>query len=143
MNFLHTHLDLLLRAAALAQFAVAVLNLRLIRIMNWKDDLDRMPLLVREVFRVHCFFISLTLSIFAVLTLRFADDMASAANPLSIWLATAIGLFWLVRSLMQWLHYSPTHWRGDRTRTAIHFLLFFGYGTLASVYLVAAFGRGA
>ena len=88
MNFLHTHLDLLLRAAALAQFAVAVLNLRLIRIMNWKDDLDRMPLLVREVFRVHCFFISLTLSIFAVLTLRFADDMASAANPLSIWLAT-------------------------------------------------------
>jgi hypothetical protein len=67
--------------------------------------------------------------------------MASAANPLSIWLAAAIGLFWLIRSLMQWSHYSPIHWRGDRIRTAIHFLLFLGYGALATVYFAAAFWR--
>ena len=141
MNFLRTHLDLFLRAAAMGQFAVAVLNLWLIRIMKWKNDLDQMPLLIREVFHIHCLFISLTLSVFAVLTWRFADDMASAASPLSIWLAAAIGLFWLIRSLMQWSHYSPIHWRGDRIRTAIHFLLFLGYGALATVYFAAAFWR--
>src|SRR5881398_1135380 len=67
----HISLDLLLRAAALAQLAVAILNLFLVRIMKWKPDLDRAPLLVREAFHIHVIFISITLSIFAVLPWRF------------------------------------------------------------------------
>lgn len=141
MNLLRDHLDLCLRAAALVQIGVAILNLSLIRIMKWKPDVEKMPLLIREVFRIHCFFISITLAIFGILTWRFTPEIASAANPLSIWLATAIGGFWLIRSAMQWLYYSPTHWRGDSARTAIHFLLFFGYGALATVYFIAAFWR--
>lgn len=139
MNALQNHIDFGLRAAAIAQLAVAILNLSLIRIMKWKPDLDRMPLLIREVFHIHSLFISLTLTIFAVLTWRFADDIASAENPLAVWLAVAIGLFWLVRSAMQWLSYSPDHWRGDSLRTVIHWTLFLGYGALASVYFGAAF----
>ena len=136
-----THLDLALRAAAIAQFAVAILNLFLIRIMKWKPDLERMPLLIREVFHVHCIFISLTLSIFAALTWRFAHEIATAANPLAIWVGTAIGIFWIVRSVMQWLYYSPSHRRGDSSRALIHWALFLGYGALAAVYFAAAFGR--
>ena len=79
MNLSHfISLDLSLRAAALTQLAVAILNLFLVRIMKWKPDLDRAPLLVREVFRIHIVFISITLSIFAVLTWRFAHEIASA-----------------------------------------------------------------
>jgi len=141
MNFLPTHLEFLLRTAALVQLAVAILNLWLVQIMKWKPDLERMPLLIREVFYIHCLFISITLAIFAILTWHFAGDIALAANPLSVWLAVAIGLFWLIRSLLQWSHYSPSHWRGDGLRTAIHFLLFFGYGALATVYFAAAFWR--
>jgi hypothetical protein len=134
-------LDLLLRAAALAQFAVAILNLFLIRIMKWKPDLDRAPLLIQEVFHIHVIFISITLSIFAVLTWRFAHEIAQAASPVTIWLAAAIGFFWLVRSAMQWLHYSSSHWRGNAARTLIHWTLFLGYGGTAVVYFAAAFGR--
>jgi hypothetical protein len=134
-------LDLILRLAALAQFAVAILNLFLIRIMKWKPDLERAPLLIREVFRIHVVFISITLSIFAVLTWRFAHEIARAVSPLAIWLAAAIGLFWLVRSAMQWLHYSASHWRGNSLRTLIHWTLFLGYGAMAIVYLAAAFWR--
>src|SRR5213595_3510717 len=137
----HISLDLLLRAAALAQLAVAFLNLFLIRIMKWKPDLDRAPLLIREVFRIHVVFISITLSIFGALTWRFAHEIASAASPLAIWLAVAIGLFWVVRSAMQWLHYSASHWQGDALRTVIHWALFLGYGAMATVYLTSAFWR--
>ncbi len=138
MNFLHAHLDLALRAAACAQLAVAVLNLFLIRIMKWEADLQRAPLLIREVFHIHCYFISITLVIFGLITWRFADVMANGLNPIGVWLSGGIGLFWLVRSVMQWSHYSSEHWRGDRGRTVIHFLLFFGYGALAIVYFVTA-----
>src|SRR6267143_5944601 len=119
-----------LRAAALAQFAVAILNLFLIRIMKWKPYLERAPLIIREVFRIHVVFISITLSIFGALTWRFAHEIASAASPLAIWLAVAIGLFWLIRSAMQWLHYSASHWHGNSLRTAIHWTLFLGYGAM-------------
>ena len=136
-------LEMALRAAALAQLAVAILNLFLIRIMKWKTDLDRAPLLIREVFHIHVIFISITLSIFAVLTWRFAQEIATAANPLAIWLATAIGMFWIVRSVMQWLHYSSSHWRGNTARTLIHWTLFLGYGAMAIVYFAAAFWRNA
>ena len=134
-------LDLALRGAAIAQFAVAILNLFLIRIMKWELDLDRAPLLSREVFRIHVVFISFTLSIFAVLTWQFAHEIASAASPLAIWFAVAIGLFWLARSAMQWLHYSASHWRGDAPRTVIHWALFLGFGAMAIVYLTSAFWR--
>src|SRR5437870_11961650 len=130
-----------LRAVALAQFAVAILNLFLIRIMKWKPDLDRAPLLIRQFFRIHVVFISITLSIFAVLTWQFAHEIASAASPLAIWFAVAIGLFWLARSAMQWLHYSASHWRGDALRTVSHWALFLGYGAMAIVYLTSAFWR--
>src|SRR5256885_16305378 len=130
-------LDHALRAAALTQFAVAILNLFLIRIMKWEPDLDRAPLLIREVFRIHVVFISITLAIFAVLTWRFAHEIASAASPLAIWFAVAIGLFWLARSAMQWLHYSTSHWRGDARRTAIHLGLFFCFGAMGNLYISA------
>ena len=138
---MNTHVELALRGAAIAQFAIAVLNLFLIRIMNWKPDLERAPLLISEVFRIHVVFISITLSIFAVLTWRFADEIASGTNPLAVWLAAGIGSFWFVRSLMQWSHYSPSHWRGDSQRTLIHWMLFLGYGAMAVVYFAAAFWK--
>src|SRR5438874_2086074 len=49
-------LSSLLRIAAAAQLAIALLNLFLVRLLDWKADLDRLPLLLREVFHVHCWF---------------------------------------------------------------------------------------
>src|SRR5258707_3114047 len=110
-------LELALRAVAVAQFAVAILNLFLIRIMKWKPDLERAPLIIREVFRIHVVFISITLSIFAALTWRFAYEIARASSPLTIWLAVAIGLFWLRCSAMPCPHYSPRHSPGAKPAT--------------------------
>jgi hypothetical protein len=132
---------LLLRSAAIAQFGVAILNLFLVRVMKWKPDLARAPLLIREVFHIHVIFIPITLATFAILTWRFADDIASAVSPIFVWLATAIGIFWSIRSVMQWLHYGPSHWRGNALRTVIHWMLFLGYGAMAVIYFTAAFGR--
>jgi hypothetical protein len=132
------NLELFLRLAALAQLGVAVLNLFLVRIMNWRRDLNTVPLLIREVFQIHIYFISITLAIFGAVTWRFAGEIASAAHPICVWLAIGIGFFWAIRSLMQWTHYSAVHWRRDRLRTLIHWMLFLGYGAFAAVYFAAA-----
>ena len=101
MKLLFDNLELLLRLAALAQLGVVLLNLFLVRLMNWRPDLDAMSLLIREVFQIHIYFISITLAIFGVLTWRFAREFAHGADPLAVWLALAIATFWGARSLMQ------------------------------------------
>src|SRR2546423_9153742 len=132
------NLEFLLRLAALVQLGVVGLNLFLVRLMGWRRDLNAMPLLIREVFQIHVYFISITLAIFGTITWRFAGDIANATHPICVWLAIGIGSFWAVRSIMQWTHYSRVHWRGDRVRTLIHWALFLGYGAFSAIYFKAA-----
>lgn len=138
MNLDATDLQLLLKLAAVIQAAVALMNLGLARLLDWKDDLERQPLLLRQVFMVHLWFISFTVGIFAVLTWRFAAEMVGGANAVATWVAAAIGLFWAVRSVMQMTYYSASHWRGQPGRTAVHIAVLLAYGGMATVYLLAA-----
>jgi len=133
------NLLLALQLAALGQLSIAVLNLFLSRILNWKPDVDRMPQLIREVFQVHAWFISITLAIFGIVTWRFAAELAQATNPIGTWLAAGIGLFWAVRFVLQLTYYNSSHWRGRVDRTIIHITLLVVYGGFAAAYLLAAF----
>ena len=105
-------LAVLLQVAAIVQFIVALLNLALTRIVGWQHQLQRVPPLMREVFHVHSWFVSLTVAIFAVLTWRFASAMVEGSSEPATWLAAAIGIFWGVRTMLQIFYYSPSHWRG-------------------------------
>jgi hypothetical protein len=137
----NTNPDLLafaLRLAAAGQIFIAAVGSLLPRLLNWRDAVDRMPLLVREVFQIHTWFISLTCAIFGLLTWRFADDLAHGRTLLGAWLCVSIAFFWGLRSILQWLHYSPSHWRGNRRLTLAHWTLFLGYAAWAGVYLAAA-----
>ena len=126
---------LLILAAGL-QLAIAGLNLFLVPLLHCKTELVRVPLLLREVFQVHAWFISITLVIFAVMTLRFASEMAGGANIPLDWLAGAIGIFWGIRAILQVAYYSSTHWRGRVDRTAIHAALLLVYGGFSFIYLL-------
>ena len=127
----------LLQAAAVAHLVVALLNLSLVPILGCRDDLQRLPLLVREVFQVHLWFISFTLGIFALLTWRFAQGMASGSEPGLRWLAGAIGGFWALRTLLQVAFYSRSHWWGNTGRTLIHVACLGLYGGFAVLYFAA------
>ncbi len=133
-------LKTLLLIAAILQCVVALLNLSLVRLMNWKEDLEKIPLLIREVFQVHAWFISFTVALFGVLTLRFAEPMARGSEEPLQWLAMGIGLFWGLRTVLQWTYYSASHWRNRMARTAIHLGLTVSYGSCAALYFCAGIG---
>jgi hypothetical protein len=127
--------------AALGQFLIAMLNFVIIPLMHWQEDLDRMPLLLRQVFHVHCWFIAGTLIIFSTLTCRFAGPMTSSAEPVYRWIAALIGSFWAIRAVLQFAYYSGSHWRGIPSRTTVHIILMLVYPAFAIVYLTAAMRR--
>ena len=140
MSALNPAIETSLRLAAGAQLVLALVNLALVRLMKWKPEIDRMPLLLREVFQVHLWFISITLTIFGMLTWQFAAEIAAGAHPLCSWLAAAIGAFWGIRTVLQITYYSSSHWRGNAGRTWIHAGCLVFYGSLAVTYLLAALG---
>ena len=127
-----------LRVAAAGQWCVAGLNLFLPRLMRWREDLERLPLLAREVFYVHAWFISLTLTIFGMLTWRFAGEMAKGTDEAMAWITAGIAVFWGVRTVIQIGYYSPSHWRGKTGRTIVHVLLLVIYGGLSWLYATTA-----
>ena len=133
-------LQMLLQFAAMLQLAIAVLNLFLVPLLKWREDLERMPLLLREVFQVHAWFISITLTIFAAMTWRFAFEMAGGADRVCQWLTAGIGIFWAIRAVLQATYYSSSHWRGQLGRTLAHIGLLIVYGVFATVYLWTALG---
>ena len=138
MNTLQETLPTLLTLCAALQIAAAALNLFLIRLLNWKEDLERLSLLPRQVFLVHLWFISLTLLIFGGLTWRFAEEIAGGSNAVASWLAGGIALFWGVRTVIQMTYYSSRHWRGNPARTMVHIGLLIVYGGMAATYGAAA-----
>jgi hypothetical protein len=140
MTFPTLSLTLAIQIVATMQIGIAVLNLFLVRLLKWEEDVARMPLLLREVFYVHAWFISTTLGIFAAMSWRFAADMAGG-DEVCCWLAAGIGIFWTIRTVMQVGWYSSSHWRGQTGRTVAHVVLLIVYGGFAGTYLWAAFGR--
>jgi hypothetical protein len=128
----------LLRLAAAMQLGLALINLRLPHLLHWGDELKRLPLLMREVFHVHTWFISVTLAIFGIVTWRFALEMP--VNLIGRWLAAGIGFFWALRTILQMSYYSNSHWRADPRRALVHITLVLAYGCWAALYLLTAFG---
>jgi len=129
----------LLQITAALQLGIALLNPAIPLFLGWRESLARLPLLAREVFQVHLWFISITVAIFSILTWRFNLEMAAGADGVYRWLAAAIGIFWAIRTALQVGYYSSSHWRGKPARTAIHVALLVVYGGFAAVYLTAAF----
>ena len=129
-----TTLTLLLRAAAAGHFGIAVLSTQLPRLLHWQEDIARMSLLVREVFRIHSFFITFIMVMFGTLTWKFAPVLAAGGNEIAVWLAGGLALFWGIRTVFQWTFYSRSHWKGKRRETAAHWTFTFVYGVWTLLY---------
>ena len=132
------NLNKLLVAVAIGQLLIAMLNMRLDKLLHWDSELKSVSQLLREVFYVHKWFITITLLIFGVITIRFANDIGTGSYEMARWFAAGVGIFWGIRTVIQWVFYSSSHWKGNPGRTAIHWILTISYGGCAVVYLVAA-----
>ena len=71
MKLIFDNLDKILIAAAIGQLMIALINLRLDKMLNWGPELKRLPDLLQEVFTVHKWFITITLVIFGGMVERY------------------------------------------------------------------------
>ena len=125
---------LLLWLAGFVQIAIASANLFLPRKLKYRENLERVAPIIRQVFVVHSVYIVGVLLLFAALTLGFAPEMASG-HGLGRFLAAGIAVFWLFRAPVQLLYYDAS-FRGTNRLGDVAF-------TAAAIFLTAAYGAAA
>ena len=104
------------------------------RYFGWERELERLSLLTRRIFLVHCFFIALVLALLGICSLFYTDALLER-SPLSRVLLAGFVVFWLDRLLVQFLVYDAAIWRGHRFYTFMHVAF-----SLIWIYIVMTYG---
>ena len=125
-----------LRAVGVFMAALVVLNLFVPRHLGWNEDLKRVSLVNRQIFEVHAMFLVLILAMFAVLLLSSSEALVEPSR-LSRLILGGLTVFWGLRTLAQWFYYSPATWRGNRLRTAVHYVFSAVWVYVTAVFAVA------
>lgn len=97
---------------------LAVLHAGFPRYFQWASELQPLSLINRQLMYVHTLFVALIVLLMGVLCLTSAAELTG--TPLGRKVALGLGLFWLVRLLVQFVGYSPALWRGKPFETAVH-----------------------
>lgn len=113
---------------------LAVAHIPFAKRFAWDEETRRMSLLNRQIFYVHCFFITLVLVLMGVLNVVFTNVLLQRGELNKVVLA-ALVIFWTARLLIQFFVYDKALWKGNRFNTAVH-VLFSGFWT----YCVGVYG---
>ncbi len=91
------------------------------RRFKWKEELERLSLLNRQIFYVHAFFIALVVVMLGVLALFYTQTLIEK-TALARVVLSGITLFWACRLWIQFFGYDASLWKGDRFNTAVHLI---------------------
>ena len=89
--------------------ALALVHAIFPRYFDWRNELRPLSLINRQMMQVHTFFIALTVGLMGVLCLVAAEELVTTS--LGRLICLGLGIFWLVRLVVQLLWYSPALWR--------------------------------
>lgn len=132
-----THLDDLVRVAGALHFAILLASAMVPQVLDWKQELRRLQPLTRQLVWVHGSFIVGIIIGFGVLSLVFADEMASG-QPLARGLCAFIALFWGIRLVLQFTVFDASeHLSNPLLRIGYHGLTVV-FVLLTVIYSVAA-----
>jgi hypothetical protein len=130
------NLSIHLKVAGTLMLILAFAHIHFAKRFGWKDELQSVSLLTRQVFNVHCFFIALVLVLCGLLSILCTGPLLDR-NPLAKAILSGLVVFWAARLFIQFFVYDSKLWRGDRLNTTMHglFSVMWTYYTL--VYAAA------
>jgi hypothetical protein len=113
-------MEINLKIAGCILIALASLHVIFPSYFEWKNDLQSISLINREIIKVHTLFIGLVVFLMGLLCVTSAAELTT--THLGRKICIGLGIFWLVRLFVQFFVYSAELWRGKKLETAIHIL---------------------
>jgi hypothetical protein len=109
----------LLWIAGAIHAGIVLANIPLPHRLRVRENLKNVPVLVRQIFYVHWFYIVLMVGLFSALSFAFARDLAGA-SPLGRFLSAFLCGFWLLRIFLQIFYYDNEIRRANRVLDALY-----------------------
>ncbi|RTQ49011.1 hypothetical protein EJV47_14650 [Hymenobacter gummosus] len=104
------------------------------RYFSWAAELRTVSLINRQMMYIHTLFLAVALLLMGLLCLSSAPELTGTVLGRRVCLG--LGLFWLLRLLVQFFGYSAALWRGKRFETVVHVLFILLWSYLTMVFLV-------
>ena len=87
---------------------------------NWKQELNSLSIINRQLMYVHSFFIAFVVLLMGVLCLTSANELTETTFGKRI--SLGLGIFWITRFFIQFFGYSAKIWKGKTFETTVHIL---------------------
>lgn len=109
---------------------LALLHTTFPKYFSWKDELQHLSLVNRQMMQVHTFFIAFVVFLIGWLCITSSNELVQTVLGKRV--ALGIAIFWGIRMLFQFFIYSPKLWKGKTFETVVHvvFSLFWIYLTI-------------
>lgn len=126
-------MSLALWLAGAGHFTVLIASFQVPYRLKWKEDLAKLTSFNRKLMWVHGGFAIYTIMSFGVLTLWLHDEMLRGQRA-GLALAAFIGVYWLLRVVVDFVYYDHADWPKGRAFVVGHALL-----TLLFVFLFVTY----
>jgi hypothetical protein len=111
-------MELHLKITGIVMILLALAHVVFPAYFNWKQELSSLSTINRQMMFVHTFFIAVVLLLMGILCLSSSQELVK--TPFGKRIALGMGIFWLLRLLVQFFWYSSTTWKGKKFETIIH-----------------------
>jgi len=120
--------------AGVGHFCVLLASFQVPARMKWREDLAKLRPVNRKLLWTYGAFIVFTIVAFGTLTLALHDELLRGDRA-ALGLAAFIGLFWLMRLVMDFTVHTHADWPSGRRFIVAHVLLVLLFSVLAATYL--------
>jgi uncharacterized membrane protein len=104
------------------------------RQFNWKQELNSLSIVNREMMYVHTFFIAFTLFLIGLLCLTSSTNLITTTFGKQI--SLGLGIFFFLRLLVQFFGYSSKTWRGKTFETTVHILFSIFWTDVTTIFIL-------
>lgn len=112
---------------------LALLHVVFPRYFKWREELQGVSLVTRQILHVHTFFIALTVFLMGLLCLTSARELTT--TPLGHKVSFGLFVFWFCRLVFQFFGYSSKLWKGKPFETFVHLAFSALWVYLSTVFL--------
>jgi hypothetical protein len=127
-------MELHLKIIGCLLIALSIIHVFFPKYFNWTQELSPLSLINRQMMIIHTFFIALVVFLTGLLCLTSSKELIS--TTLGSKIALGLGIFWLIRLIIQFFGYSQKLWRGKAFETCMHILFSILWIYLSAVFLI-------
>ena len=134
-EILETHFKLI----GVLLIGLSLIHLIFPSFFNWKEELENLSLINRQIMKVHTLFIGVIVFLIGALCLHSTNHLIK--TDLGKTISLGLGIFWFIRLFIQFFGYSNKLWKGKKFETVVHILFSILWIYLTIIFLMNYYVR--